>query len=160
MGLFRWIARAFRALAGASSPTPPPPRVTTNDYLDLLRQNPGTRITTVRLLEGSAAQDGILSVREHIETEDVDGNLRRVDVYGARTCTFNHLLDQTTKAVSTCRCGALMCSAEGCSATCVICGQARCPRCRVTHRLAEGRTVTYCDDHAWRYWWSRWWGTL
>jgi hypothetical protein len=65
------------------------------------------------------------------------------------------VLDQNCHAVSTCyRCGAVLCSMPGCSATCSACGQACCTKDRRTY--ADGEV--YCTRCIPIRWWRLWWG--
>jgi hypothetical protein len=51
-----------------------------------------------------------------------------------------------------------LCSTENCLGRCASCGQAGCTRCRTTHRLPSGQTITYCANCSWRHYWRLWWG--
>ena len=121
------------------------------DYLSLLEKHPGTRITTVRLLGKKTSEDNVLLVKEHIETEDEQGNARQVEVLDARTCDFGHLFDQQTHAAGICQiCNRLGCSQEDCMRTCSICGDAACKQDRTDHNSDHGQIVTICIRHKWR----------
>jgi hypothetical protein len=76
---------------------------------------------------------------------DPDLTVRTVNYIGTRTCDFGHLQDQQTRLVAVAECcGAITCSAPGCSWTCTDCsrsicrphakvyddGEVCCPRCR------------------------------
>lgn len=121
-------------------------RMSREDFLDELgRSNPRTRRTTVRHIEGRASQDGALYVQEELNFVDPDLTVRSVNYIGTRTCDFGHLQDQQTRLVAVAECcGAITCSAAGCSWTCTSCsrsicrphakvydnGEVYCPRCR------------------------------
>lgn len=164
-----WLRRLWRWLQGrpADQPGAPaashapgrPGRRRVEDYTNLLEGHPGARVTTVRVLGGRATDDGVLFEREHLETEDDQGNARQVDVFGARLCHAGHLLDQTVRATAVCAlCGDLMCSTEGCTGWCAFCGAACCAKDRVSYTLHNGNTITYCSQCRWRHWWRLWWG--
>jgi len=120
-----------------------PQKVT--DYLELLHEHPGTRVTTVRLLGRRTADDNVLFAREHLETEDDEGNAREIDVYDARTCSFGHLLDQDVRATALCQtCGEVMCSTEDCTGWCCVCGSACCANHRI-RCVVGGQKLTYCN---------------
>jgi len=133
-------------------------RMSREDFLDELgRSNPRTRRTTVRRIEGRASQDGAPFVQEELNFVDPDMTVRSVNYIGTRTCDFGHLQDQQTRLVAVAECcGAITCSANGCSYTCTNCGRAICrphakvyddgevccPRCRPLaffRRLIKGK---------------------
>jgi len=165
MGWLRRVGRGFvRLLAGDDRHPPDGPEPADGEpegmdgYLDLLHRHPGTRTTTVRLLGGRATEDDTLFLHEHIETEDDEGNLRLVDAYDTRLCGFNHLLDQQVRPTARCHiCDTLMCSMEGCTGWCSVCGSACCARHRITHTLRDGTDITYCSRCHWIHWWRLWW---
>lgn len=162
MGIWRFMRKVLRAIAGwfaapgrgSGGPAAAPP----DDYLDLLKKHPGTRVTTVKLLDPVSAGKGVLSRHEHVETEDDDGNLRQIDAYHATLCNFGHLLSREVQPKGICRiCGRLMCSLEGCEGRCSACGVACCANHRVTHKVHETE-VTYCVRCRWRHWIKLWFG--
>ena len=121
------------------------------DYLRLLEEHPGTRITTVKLLGKNASKDNVLLIKEHVETEDRDGNARQIDVLNAPTCDFGHLLDQQVRPAAVCQiCGRLMCSVENCTGWCAVCGKACCATHRSTYEREDERAITFCLRHRWR----------
>lgn len=162
--MLRFLRRLLVLLCHGGAATPPrrerPSALRRpEDYIDLLRGHPGVRVTTVRLLTGAASRDGLAFRREHIETEDDEGNVRQVDLVDSRTCDFGHWLDRDVRLTAVCGvCGALLCSSEGCTGRCCVCGIACCQRDRVTYELGDGKTVTYCARCRWRHWWRLWWG--
>jgi len=169
MGLIRFIRFLIRFLTRrpgtAQSRAYRPPRVAPDDYLSILRQHPGTRVTTLRLLDANSLNEGVLSRHEHLETQDADGNLRQIDAYHAPMCSFNHLLDQDNHPTSVCRmCGRVMCShvddngGGRCAGQCKTCGESCCTLHRVTRETGGRQAETYCTRHSWRYWWRLWWG--
>jgi len=164
MRFFAACGRFLRCLvrllgAGSGRPSTPPTVPPPDDYLDLLKKHPGTRVTTVTLLDPISAGKGTLSRHEHIETEDDDGNLRQIDAYHAPLCSSNHVFSREVQPKGVCWiCGRLMCSSEGCAGACASCGAACCADHRRTYQLDEERQVIYCSRCRWRHWWKLWWG--
>jgi Fe2+ or Zn2+ uptake regulation protein len=103
---------------------------TRKELLDLLKGcSPRTRKTVLRLVEGKASQDGVSFVKENLSFLEQDGTVRAVEIFGARTCDFGHVLDQQTRLVSVCaKCGRYTCSSSSpqCSWTCSCCGNSFC----------------------------------
>lgn len=129
------------------------------DYTGILNEHPGTRLTTIRLVGRAATDDNVMFLHECIETEDAQGNARRIDVYDSRVCGFNHLLDQSVRATALCRyCGRLLCSTEGCAGRCLACGISCCSRHRRTFNIGNGDNVTYCLRCSWLHYWKKFWG--
>ena len=167
MGFLRWL-RQMLSGRFAGPRTGAPSQVDragrhvqrVDDYLELLEDHPGSRTTQIRILGSQASEDRVGFRHERIETEDDRGNARQVDVYEAKTCSFGHMLDQEVRVMSVCQiqgCGAVLCSAPGCSATCE-CGASCCPTHRKSWQVGPGRTVTYCSICKWRHYWKLWWG--
>ena len=121
VGPGNWRPRSRRTPSGQSL----------DDYLNMLDDHPGTRVSTTRLAGRRATTDNVLFTREHIETEDDGGGLRQIDVFDTRTCSFGHFLDQNVRATAICGfCHELMCSIDGCAGSCSECGMACCARHR------------------------------
>lgn len=155
--LFRRILRAVIGREPSSTSDSTSRGRQVDDYVQLLDRSGGTRITTVRLLGGRATDDNVISLREHIETEDQNGILRQVDVYVGQRCSCGRVIDQETHLAGSCRiCGAILCS--GCLDCCCICGAACCPIHLKTYDLGNGKTTTFCIRCSWRHWWRKWWG--
>ena len=134
------------------------------DYLELLNQRPGTRVTTVRTLGHRASDDGIAFVHEHSETADEQGTARQIDIYAGRMCTAGHVLDQQVRVTGLCAvCSAVLCSSEAggptaCSKSCCVCNSPVCSAHRSTFDMGKDRSVTYCSRCRWRHYWRLWWG--
>jgi len=155
----RFLRRLLRLLRSASgSPSTPPTVPPPDDYLDLLKKHPGTRVTTVTLLDPIIAGKGTLSRHEHIETEDDDGNLRQIDAYHAATCpSCGRILGKETQPAGVCKlCDTVLCAS--CHERCSACQLSACPRHRKTFVRPGGENVTYCLNCAWRHYWRLWWG--
>jgi len=114
---------------------------TREELLELLkRSSPRTRRTVLRALEGSADVDNVAFVEDTLDFIEPDQTVRSVKFIASRTCTFGHVLDTHTHVVAVAQCcGAVTCSAEGCSLNCSRCGKSIC--IRHSHRVG-GRT--YC----------------
>jgi len=114
---------------------------TREEILELLKQSsPRTRRTVLRVLEGSAEVDNLAFVKETLDFIEPDQTVRSVEFTASRTCTFGHVLDNQNHVVAVAQCcGAVTCSAEGCSLNCYRCFKSLCNR--HAHRVG-GRT--YC----------------
>jgi len=136
----------------------------------LRRCSPRTRSSVIRTIEGRASADQVAFIKEHIETMEPDATVRVVDYVAARTCDFGHLLDEQNRLIATTDCcGALTCSAEGCSLNCIRCGRSLCrrhaavfsdgevycPSCKSSKWLriglrATGTVAKWCWEALWR----------
>lgn len=151
------VVRIWRALVPGPATAPPSQgQGGTQGYLNVI-QGPGTRITTMRVLDRQSAQQGVLSLHERVEGQDAGGGLRQIDAYHATTCGFNHLLGRDVQPKSLCHiCGSLMCSSpEGCHKQCEH-GPV-CMNHRFTYTLGDGKEITYCVRCRWKHWWRLWW---
>jgi len=165
--LLKAIIAALRRLVLGGPSAPPQGQAKPNDYLKII-QGPGTRVTTMRILDRESVDQGVISLHERLEGTDANGHLRQVDAYHSTLCGFGHFLGRDAQPKSLCHiCGKLMCSTEGCHGQpCRACGKACCPEHRIVARppnsLADDKTltVTYCRQWpcSCKRWWDLWWG--
>ncbi len=158
----RRIFATLRTQGARQAGATPLRKRTVQDYVALLDRHPGTRVTTVRLLGGRSINDNVLFAKEVVQTVDDHGNAIQAEVFDARLCSSGHVLDQNVRATGLCAvCGALTCSAEGCSGQCSGpggCGKTCCAKHRYTYEIADGKSVTYCSRCRWQYFMRSFWG--
>jgi len=121
--------------------------MTRKELLDLLAKcDPKTRKTSMRVIEGKVGENRATYIQETVDFVDSDMTVRSVDFISSRTCSFGHLQDQKIRLVSVCEeCHSYTCSAEGCSFTCVRCGQALCRHCASLRSNKDA----YCPKCRW-----------
>ena len=105
-------------------------RITRQDMLNEMNTaGPRARQTTIRLIEGDVADDGVAYTKETLNFLDNDGTTRSLEVLSTRLCSFGHVLDQRVNpaARATC-CGAITCGTPGCCQNCIRCGVSLCRR--------------------------------
>jgi len=161
--LLTFMQVLLRVLLGGHGRRPPPSDQdapsSSDSYLHILDSHPGTRMTTVRILDPASADRGILSRHEKIESEDeVTGSLIQIDAYHAALCpTCGRLLDKETPPVAVCRlCQKVICA--GCHNRCCVCQCAVCPQHSRTYQTTADKAHVYCSRCAWRHYWRLWWG--
>jgi hypothetical protein len=112
----------------------------------ILRQDPVSRTTTIRVDGGRVSKSGLLFSREKIEY--ASGNaVEQIDFLSSGCCDFNHMIGSQGAEVigRCCLCGRVVCSTAGCARTCIK-GCLCCGACSFV--TSEG---VWCKRHVHSY---------
>ena len=130
------------------------------DFLDKLQKldGPKSRNTTIRSVEGKAADGDASQVVDQYAFVDEDMTVRKVNIVATRTCSFGHLL-QEARLVARCEvCGRYTCSWKSstnndssfskgsqCHQICCRCKKSLCNLC--VSVFSDGQA--YCQKCKW-----------